>query len=91
MVDEELNGIVLGMHIVHLSLSSEIPHEGWCKDDGQVARGHQVLLTAVCYAGEMVDHVFQDVAVDWWELVDEGLEYSCTAGIVDELIGWSEG
>ena len=40
VVDNELHGEILGVHIGHFSLNGGGPHDGWRKDDGQVLGCH---------------------------------------------------
>lgn len=82
MVDQELDGIVLRMHVVHLAVAGAVAHEGWSKDDGEVAGGHEVLFAAVGDAGEVEDDELENLAVDFGELVDDGLDGKLALGFV---------
>lgn len=42
MLDDELHGQVLGMHVGHLLLETVIPHDGGREDDGQVLGRHLI-------------------------------------------------
>lgn len=40
VLDDELNGIVFGMHVAHLPFQTVVSHDSGCKNDSNILGGH---------------------------------------------------
>jgi len=40
VINDELDGDVLGVHVCHLALKARVTHDGWSKHDSQVLGRH---------------------------------------------------
>lgn len=80
VVNQELQGAVLRVHVAHLALITHVAHECWRKDDREVAGVHEILCVAGGDAGEMENDELEDVAVGRGEVVNDVFEGADAVG-----------
>lgn len=80
VVNQELQGAVLRVHVAHLALITHMAHERGRKDDREVAGVHEILCVAGGDAGEMENDELEDVAVGRGEVVNDFFEGADAVG-----------
>lgn len=70
MLNHKLHNIISRLHIRHLPLQTQIPHDSRCEDDRDILRRHEINCLFADHPREMEGEEFEDVAVDGWELAE---------------------